>query len=91
MSVSFTSNKIVFALIKDFDKDQDDKVSFGEFVSAFWAINLEDDDYSEELKDFAKAVIDFSDEEDGKNSRGEKPDNFGLSPPQVSQFLAIKD
>jgi hypothetical protein len=47
-------------------------VSFGEFVSAFWAINLEENDYTEELKDFAKAVNDFSDEEDSKNFPAEK-------------------
>lgn len=49
---------LVFALIKDFDKEQDDKVSFGEFVSAFWAVNLEDEDFNEELKQYAMKVND---------------------------------
>jgi hypothetical protein len=39
-----TLNVSVFDLIKNFDANGDNKVSFGEFVSAFWTLEKRDED-----------------------------------------------
>lgn len=91
-------HSLVFGLIKDFDANRDNKVSFGEFVSALWTLEKRDEENElaaaqgdEPTQD--SIVIDAPSRTEAERSQESAAQTRSLSelkPPEVERYLLLQ-